>query len=738
MNHESTATELSYEIAPTMAKKPARHVRRMVRFLIVLLALSAVGSLAMIFINFNHGRTVKPIDPQFLIYLVIGNLVVLLTLAVYIVRRAYQLWQAARLGLLGTRLQTRIIFTFAMVTIVPTLIVTLFAALFFNFGVKAWFDKRVAVTLQESVMLAQAYLDEHRNSMRQEAQGMANDLARDLPMLESSPQSFDLALNAQANLRNLSEAIIFTPSRVLARTALSFSLTFERLPDVVFERAEEGNIVVLGSDNEDKIRAVIKFPGTSDLYLMIGRVVDSAVINHMKQSRSTMEEYTTLKHDIRTLQLQFILAFILLALLLLLASIWTGMAIALRVVGPVSMLIAAADRVRSGDYSIRVPEGREDDEIASLGRSFNRMTSQLDTQRRDLTNANRLLDERRRLTEAVFSGVSAGIIALNADKMITLHNRTTLKLLGREETESLQGMSIISVLPALSELLASAEQKPKKISARDIVINRADIHATLHVRITVEHYNERIEGFIITLDDITNLVSAQRSAAWADVARRVAHEIKNPLTPITLSAERLRKKFSEEITSDKEGYHKYLDTIARHVKDIGNMVEEFVTFARMPAAQFADISLTQLVRKSVFSEQTVHGDITYKMELGTDNITLHCDERQVGQILLNLLKNAAESIESRMANTPLIKGEIKLKLSETPETICIEIQDNGTGFPEDKMASLMEPYVTTRAKGTGLGLAIVKKSMEEHRGSIQLANMEGTGAMITLQFPKAI
>lgn len=738
MTAADASTEALIEIAPNMVNKPARHVRRMVRFLLFLLSLSALGSLVMIFINFNHTQNVKPIDPQFLIFLVIGNLVVLVTLAIYVVRRAYQLWHAARLGLLGTRLQTRIIATFAMVTIVPTLIVTLFAALFFNFGVKAWFDNRVAVSLQESVMLAQAYLDEHRNTMRQEAQGMVNDLSHDLPMLESNPQSFDRALNAQANLRNLSEAIVFTPTRVLARTALSFSLTFERLPDVVLERANEGNIVVLGSDNEDKIRAVIKFPGLSDIYLMIGRVVDSAVINHMKQSRSTMEEYSTLKHDIRSLQLQFILAFILLALLLLLASVWAGMAIALRVVGPVSMLIAAADRVRSGDYSIRVPEGREDDEIASLGRSFNRMTMQLDTQRRDLTDANRLLDERRRLTEAVFSGVSAGIIALNPEKKVTLHNRTALKLLGKAEDESLQESEITLLLPALSELLQLAEKNPKKITARDIVINRAEIHATLHVRITVEQYKDRIEGFIITLDDITTLVSAQRSAAWADVARRVAHEIKNPLTPITLSAERLRKKFSEEITSDKEAYSKYLDTIARHVKDIGNMVEEFVTFARMPAAQFSTVSMTQLVKKSIFSEQTVHPEIRYKTELSKEDILMHCDERQIGQILLNLLKNAAESIETRTQISAWPHGEITLILSESDNTITVEIRDNGIGFPEDKLPLLTEPYVTTRAKGTGLGLAIVKKSMEEHHGTLQLANDKNGGAVVTMQFPKSL
>jgi len=358
------------------------------------------------------------------------------------------------------------------------------------------------------------------------------------------------------------------------------------------------------------------------------------------------------------------------------------------------------------------------------------MTGQLDKQRSELIDANRLLDERRRLTEAVFAGVSAGVIALNAAKEITLHNRTALQLLGLPEDTTLRGTPIAQHMPAVTELLLQAEQKPERIASRDMPITRGEARATLHVRITLERYNEQIEGYIVTFDDITDLVVAQRSAAWADVARRIAHEIKNPLTPITLSTERLRKKFADEITSDKESYLKYLDTIGRHVRDIGKMVEEFVSFARMPTAQFREEALAPLIRKSVFSEKTAHPEISYQTVFEDEDILLLCDERQLGQMLLNLMKNAAEAMEGQK------DAAITLGLRRAKDAVVIELSDNGPGFPPDKIATLTEPYVTTRAKGTGLGLAIVKKTMEEHKGTLTLANKPEGGALVTLVFPQ--
>ena len=392
--------------------------------------------------------------------------------------------------------------------------------------------------------------------------------------------------------------------------------------------------------------------------------------------------------------------------------------------------MGATERVRAGDYSTKVPEGRSDDEISNLGRTFNRMTEQLEQQRRDLMEASRVIDERRRFSEAVLSGVSAGIIALDKSQRITLHNSRAMELLTQEE--SMIGMRMTELLPDLLPLMQTAEKTPDKLASGDLVVFKQDQRRTLHVQVTVEQLNAAIEGYIVTFDDITALVAAQRSAAWSDVARRIAHEIKNPLTPITLSTERLRKKFGPESGSEeRESFDRYIDTISRHTRDIGRMVEEFVTYARMPSSVYAQENLVSIIRKTVFSAQTARPDIRYTQELPQQPVMMLCDEAQLGQTLLNLLKNAAEALEEAPTK------EVHVKLVATTEAITLTIEDTGPGFPADKLTTLTDPDVTTRAKGTGLGLSIVKRTVDEHRGTLTLSNREQGGARVTLTFPKA-
>jgi len=537
-------------------------------------------------------------------------------------------------------------------------------------------------------------------------------------------------LNRQIAIHNLSEAVLFDPNHVIARTTLSFSLTFERMPEEVLSRADGGNVVIFGED-QNKIQAVLKVADAPEIYLLISRVVDPVVLDHMESARTTMVQYQQLQNEINMLQKQFLYIFLLVALLVLMASVWAGMMLAVRLIDPLIELMSATERVRAGDYSIKVPEGRPDDEIANLGRTFNRMTGQLESQRRDIMEANRVIDERRRFTEAVLSGLSAGVIAIDQQYRITLCNRTAFELLGIAGDASYTNHAITELLPQVTPLLKQVEAKPEKLAAADVVIERENGRATLHVQVTAERFNETIEGFIVTFDDISELVSAQRSAAWADVARRIAHEIKNPLTPITLSAERLRKKFGAEITSDREGYDRYLDTIARHVKDIGRMVEEFVSFARMPTPTMREENLVLLVKKTVFSEQTVHPEVKYIQTLPEEKVHIRCDEGQLRQMFTNLMKNAAEALEHNAGTK-----EIRITLTHNETEVTVVVSDNGPGFPPNQMAQLMEPYVTTRAKGTGLGLAIVKRTMEEHRGTIELSNHPEGGAVVTLTFPK--
>ena len=717
-------------LTPTLPRKPSRRLQRAFVWLaIAALVLITAILLIMLLRDLGSGN----VTPQSILPLVLAALALLLIMAVIVLRRAYRLWQDARRGLTGTKLQGRILLMFCGVTILPTLIVSVFSIIFFNIGVKSWFDQRVVGALNESVAIARAYMSEHRSAIQSDAVAIADEVRREASLNAIVSPAFSERLTVQAALRGLSEAIIFDRHQVFARTALSFSLVFERLPEEVFKRADTDEIVVLG-EGEDRIQAVIKISQYPDLYLLVSHVVDPTVIAHMQTAEKTISQFRVLERDIAGLRVQFSTAFLLLALLLLLGSIWAGMQLAARLLGPITRMVAATERVRAGDYSIKLPEGSQGDEIATLTRTFNRMTSQLDKQRQELMEANRTMDERRRFTEAVLAGVPAGVMALDAMGVITLHNRLAPRLLGFSEDTLLVGKALAGILPECAEILEEARQKPERGAARQMVVHEGDARTTMQVRVTVEEDAGRIEGFIVTFDDITDLLLAQRSAAWADVARRIAHEIKNPLTPITLSTERLRKKYAGEIATDREGYLRYLDTITRHVRDIGRMVEEFVAFARMPAAQFREEDLAGLVRKAVFSEQTAHPEITYRLDLPT-SAPLVCDERQVGQLLLNLLKNAAEAMEPLAPDAP---REITLRLVTTAEALQLVLEDTGPGFPPDKIERLTEPYVTTRAKGTGLGLAIVKRSMEEHKGSIMLANRSGGGAQVTLSFSRGL
>lgn len=673
------------------------------------------------------------VSPQRTVMFVLIDLTLLLMLMVYAVQhRARLLWARAHDGVLGTRLQSRIILMFTGIAIVPTLIVATFSILFFNAGIKSWFDTQVSNALEDSVVVATAYIEEHKDAIRIDALGMNEVLHARGAALSTNPARLSDFLSSEAQERNLSEALVFDRQHVLARTALSFSLTFERLPEEVLSRADNGQVVIFG-DDQNKIQAVTKIGVAPDVYLMVTRVVDPKVLQHMQAARETVGEYHTLQADLVTLQRQFFVVFILIALLVLMASLWAGILLAVRLVEPLRALMAATEHVRGGDYSIRVPEGRTDDEIANLGRTFNRMTGQLESQRRDLIEANRLADERRRFTEAVLLGVSAGILALDTQRCITLHNRTALELLGRDG--SITGAYIEAILPEVLALVQQVENKPERMASGQILVTQVtptEKRVMLHVQVTAELRGSAIAGYIVTFDDISALVAAQRSAAWADVARRIAHEIKNPLTPITLSAERLRKKFGQFVPLDeKESFDRYLDTVSRHTRDIGRMVEEFVAYARMPSNVFRNENLVSIIRKSVFSAQTTTPDIQYVQELPADVVMLSCDESQLGQALLNLLKNAAEALEGRADK------RIVIRLVRDANTATLTITDNGGGFPADKMDTLTEPYVTTRVKGTGLGLAIVKRSVEEHKGALTLSNAEDGGARVSITFTLA-
>ncbi len=662
------------------------------------------------------------------------NLVLVLPLCAIVVWRMVQVWTERRRGLAGSRLHVRLVVLFSLVAVIPTIVVAVFSYLLFNFGVQAWFSERVRTALSESLAVAEAYLHEHQQTIRANVVSMANDLDRDAAFLAMNPQRLSQMVAAQAALRSLSEAVIFDRSgRLLARSGFSLSLMLEPVPDWAMRQADTGDVAVMTSDNDDRVRALMRLPAFGPVYLYVGRFVDPTVLNHMEQTQRAVAQYERMEGERSSFQITFSLLFLAVGVLLLTGAVWVGLSLATKLARPISSLVVAAEQVRSGDLAARVPEGEGDAEFGSLSRAFNRMTHQLQAQQSELIEANRQLDQRRRFTETVLAGVSAGVIGLDQQGRVNLPNRSASLLLGTELDQSI-GQDLAEAVPEMAALLEEASRRPERLAQSQVQVVRRGRAKTLLVRIGAERAEGEVKGYVVTFDDITELLSAQRKAAWADVARRIAHEIKNPLTPIQLSAERLKRKYAKDIRNDPDTFTTCTDTIIRHVGDIGRMVDEFSSFARMPAPIIKDEDLVEIVRQAAFLQRTSTPEIRFTLDIPPAR-RIACDARQVSQALINLLKNAAESIHARDGDDPP-PGEIAVRLVETPAQTALVIEDNGRGLPTEGRDRLTEPYVTTRAKGTGLGLAIVKKIMEDHGGELILEDREEGGARVTLAFPR--
>ena len=664
------------------------------------------------------------------------DLVLLLLLAALVAKRLVEVWAERRRGLAGSRLQVRLVGLFSLIAVLPTIIVAVFSYLFFSFGIESWFSDKVRTAISESVAVADAYVKEHQQAIRADALSMAADLDRSASIFQLNPQYLAPVLTAQAAMRGLTEAAILDRNgTMLARTGLAFALGFEDISHDALRRAHQGEVVIITDDQEERVRALVRLDEFSDLYLYVGRFIEPRVLAHRDQTHLAAAQYERLEGQRSGFQITFAVIFILVAMLFLVAAILIGIHFAAQLAGPISSLVGAAERVRAGDLSARVPEGEKDDELASLSRAFNRMTYQIQAQQRELIEANRQLDERRRFTETVLTGVSAGVIGLDRAGRIHLPNRTASALLGVDLDLSI-GEDLAESAPEMAGLLEEAARRPDRLAQAQVQIAGSNGIRTLLVRIAAEHDAEDISGFVVTFDDITELLSAQRKAAWADIARRIAHEIKNPLTPIQLSAERLRRKYLREIKKDPETFKTCTDTIIRHVEDIGRMVDEFSSFARMPAPVLKPEDAATIVEQAVFLHRTAHPEIAFELRFAERPLPLRCDARLVGQAVINIVKNAIESIEARIVEsgkTP--PGQIRVAVGERNGEMLVVVEDNGKGLPQRGRERLTEPYVTTRSKGTGLGLAIVKKIMEDHQGELMLEDREGGGARVWLVFP---
>ena len=666
--------------------------------------------------------------------LVLANLSALLMLGAVLAGRLTRVWVERRRGSAGSRLHVRLVFLFSGVAVAPTIVVACFAVVFFHFGIQSWFNDPVRESLAESLQVSRGYLEEHRNNIRAVALEMANDLARAGRFLSADPTVFAEVLDTQTTLRGLTEAVIYEPTtgQVLAAAGIFVGLGVEAPPQSATEQALNGDVAILNAGDGTRVRAVVRLESTPALMLMIGRPIDPTILGYMQRTEQAVSSYQRLDENRSWLQIAFAWIFAIVALLVLLAAGLIGLIMANQIARPVGMLISAAERVRSGDLTVRVQEPGTGDELAGLSRAFNRMTGQLGAQRTELMDAYSQIDERRRFTETVLAGVSAGVIGLDSLGRIELPNRTADELLGLDLLAA-TGHSLEEIVPEFATLFREVASHPDKARTAEIQTGPANHRRILLVRIGAELSGGRTDGFVVTFDDITELQSAQRKAAWADVARRIAHEIKNPLTPIQLSAERLKRRFAKEIKSDPDTFAQCADTIIRHVGDIGRMVDEFSAFARMPQPVIKPEDIGRVARETLVLQKTARPGIEWVTDIPERGPVVPCDRRMLRQALTNLLQNAADAVAMRDG-----AGQITLTVRDLPREAQIIVGDDGVGLPKEERGRLTEPYVTHKPKGTGLGLAIVKKIMEDHGGTLTLGDQaDGPGAVATLQLPRA-
>ncbi|MBU6235327.1 MAG: PAS domain-containing sensor histidine kinase [Alphaproteobacteria bacterium] len=691
------------------------------RLMMVLMVL-ALGMGALTYATMAR-KSLLASDTNTLILLLNVDLVVLLLLVAGIARRVVGLWAQSKKGMAGSALQVRLVGLFSLLVAFPAIVTTVFSVGLFYYGVHGWFDSRVRTAVDESLAVAKAYLDEHQQVLKADIRGMAADLERESLLLASNPKALEKMLNTQSFLRNFSEVIIFDgENHVIAQSGIALSMIFSPIPDDLIDRARAGDVAVETSDNDDRLRAMVRLAGFGDeTFLYVGRSVDQKVLSHLDTTRAAVAQYQELAAKSQRIQVTITMLYVVVVLLLMTIAIWFGLTLARRMVEPIGAVINASERLRAGDMGARVGETEGLEEFVNLGRAFNRMTEEIAQQRNELIKANKRLDDRRRFTETVLGGVSTGIIGVNVEGFVTLANPAAGRLLGID-SEKLLGQKLQEFLPDITV----TKRGEQEIS----VLRRDGARRRFIVRVTTEGES------VVAFDDVTDLMAAQKSAAWADVARRIAHEIKNPLTPIQLSAERIKRKYLGQMADDKdrEILAKCTDTIVHHVEDIKTMVNAFAGFAKMPEPVMANANLESLVREVVALQSAATSvEILVQCQQGADwNVV--ADQQLVRQALTNLIKNAIEAL----AETPAPKVAVVLGREE--KGVWLSVLDNGPGIPASQRESVLEPYVTTKLKGTGLGLAIVKKIVEDHGGRLtmddpapMMANY--TGAHIHLFFP---
>ena len=676
--------------------------------------------------------TQGPLGPTSrMILTVLGlNLVLILGLIASVTLRILDLLRA-RSHDAGARLHVRFVRLFALAAVVPALVVFVFYGVLVNQGVEKWFSERVQTVVENSATVFRSYVDEQTTYIGDHITVMALDLNREAGGLQAKPAGVNDYLAALASYHAFPAAyLINREGQVLGRAEGQGAPAYMLPPKAAYSAADQGDVFIINPPGSDVMRGLYRLRGFSDGYLYVSRPLQTGIVTRLREAEAALISYREVAQNRKKVQTIFALSSVETALLLLVAAVWLGMAAANTISAPIARLVQAAGRVAGGDLSARVDAEADPDEIAVLSRAFNSMTNDLQAQQEALRRASQEAEERRQFIETVLTEVSAGVIGLDSHGYISVANRQAALLLALPGDHG-RGRKLAEVAPEFAELAAAGRGGEAE---EEIDVTRGRDSRRLRVRASQSE-----GGLVLTFDDVTRLVAAQRNAAWRDVARRIAHEIKNPLTPIQLSAERLRRKYRKDIApAELETFDRCTDTIVRQVGDIGRMVDEFSAFARMPAPKFERLDGTEMLRAAVFAQRVASPELTVEIKEPAPEVVLMADGRMIGQALTNVLKNAAEAVQARRTGSARLKGRITARLVVDENGIVIEVEDNGVGLPARDRDRLTEPYVTTREKGTGLGLAIVKRILEDHGGELELTDARsGQGALAILRLPAA-
>jgi two-component system nitrogen regulation sensor histidine kinase NtrY len=721
-------------VSATTSPAPGGLVRLLGIIAVALAVLSALVTFVVL-----AGLTPIPPTHNVVVLLLAVNIVTVVLLLALIGRELWRVVQARRRGRAASRLHVRIVALFSVISAVPAILVAVFASVTLDRGLDRLFSRQNRSLIENSMIVSDAYVRDHVQFARAENIAIAIELVRARPLFDQSREQFHQFLTVQASIRGLPAVMMIDKNLSIvdqADTQITEAAFVKPSPEVLAAVNDTEPQVAMFLD-AGYVAAIIKLRNYGDTYLYIARLLDPRVLTQLRATQEGIAQFADLESRRLGIQIAFALIYTVIALCVLLSAVWIGLNFANYLVSPIRRLIGAAQIVSTGNLYVQVPTRRSEGDLAQLGETFNKMTQELRTQRDDIVRARDLIDSRRRFTEAVLAGASAGVIGVDAESCISILNRSAEQLIGRTEAEAL-GRPLTEIVPELADMFANARAGAQRLVQGQVTINRSGRERNVSVRVTTEQPGAAERGYVLTLDDITELVTAQRTSAWADIARRIAHEIKNPLTPIQLSAERLKRKYASVIKDDAGIFQQCTDTIVRQVDDIKRMVDEFSRFARMPKPAMAAEDVADTVRQVVFLQRVGNADMDIDLEIAEDPMPAKFDRRLISQGLTNIIKNATEAIAA-VPPAELGRGHIRVWAARDGDDIVVDVVDNGIGLPKENRSRLLEPYVTTREKGTGLGLAIVGKILEEHGGRIELGDAANKipgqrGAWMRLRF----